>query len=325
MMDESSVPTAFKRPALRACLQTVAAWIVLCGNGADAGAQHVAASDALPAPAIERLIDEGRLDQASAALERRVASEGETARNLLFRGLIASRRERHGDALEDLKRSFALNETDPRTSKALGLCLVKLGREDLAETFFEIAARLAPEDFAAHYYLGLNAYTTKRFERAAGSFREAVSLRPGSVDGHSFLGRSYEALGDVDRARRHYVRANDLNRALAARSADAPLLLGTLLFRQSRPGQAELLLREALRYDPRSALAHYWLGLLLERRSDLAAAIGALARAAALAPSDHRPHYALARIYRRAGDAAASEESLRKFRALRVRSESETY
>ena len=323
--DEPSGRSAFRSRLIQIGLRTAWAWIVALGFGPVADAQSAATENPSPGPRIEQLIDQGILDEASAALDQRVASEGETARNLLFRGLIAYRRQAYQVALEDLKRSFALDETDPSTSKALGLCLVKLGREDLAETFFEIAASLVPEDFTAHYYLGLNAYTTRRFDRATASFRKAVELRPNSVEGNSFLGRSYEALGKPNQARRHYLRASELNRGLAAPSANPPLLLGSMLYRESRLDRAEHLLREALRYDGDAALAHYWLGLVLERRSDLGPAIGALRRAAALAPHDHRPHYALARIYQRTGDAARAEESVRKFRELRIPSESETY
>lgn len=274
---------------------------------------------------IESLIDQGRLEEAWQALLERIASESETARNLLLRGLILYRQERYGEALGDLQRSFGLDEADPATSKALGLCLVKLGRNDLADTFFEIAVGLVPQDASAHYYLGLNAYTTRRFERAAASFARSLELDPDSVDTHGFLGRSYEALGDVGRARSHYSQAVELNRTTKERSPVPPMLLGSLLFRQESPDQAESLLREALRYDERAALAHYWLGLVLERQGHSGAAVTALTRAAELAPDDHRPHYALARLHRKAGNLRLADEALGRFRALRARSEVETF
>ena len=278
-----------------------------------------------PSGTVEKLIDQGRLDEASAALEGRFNAEGSTARNLLLRGLLSYRRERYEDALVDLRQSFALDEDDPSTSKALGLCLVKLGREDLAETFFEIVTQLAPGDYMGRYYLGLNFYTTKRFELATREFERALDLEPGSVDVQGFLGRSYEAQGEIEKASEHYLTAVDLNRKREQRSGTPPLLLGSMLFRQKELDRAESLLREALRYDQQLALAHYWLGLLLEQRAELPSAILALDRAAALAPTDHRPHYALARIHRRVGDDARAAEAVRKFRELRARSESETF
>lgn len=278
-----------------------------------------------PVSNIERLIDEGKLEEASTALRREIAANGETARNLLLRGLILYRSERFEEALVDLRQSFSLDESDPNASKALGLCLVKLGREDLAETFFLIASQLSPEDHMAQYYLGLNAYTTKRFGQAVKAFKKAVSLRPESIDSHGFLGRSHEALGDIESAGLQYTTANELNRLRSEPSADPPLLLGSMLYRQSKLPEAEQYLREAMDYDPDSALAHYWLGLLLEQQSEISPAIRALTRAAALAPSDHRPHYALSRIHRRTGDLRSAAEALRKFRELRVRSETETF
>ena len=274
---------------------------------------------------VESLIDRGMLAQAWKALQYRIESEGESARNLLLRGLIRYREERYGEAVSDLRRSFSLDEENPDTSKALGLCLVKMGREDLAEPFFEIAVGLAPLDSAAHYYLGLNAYTTKRFERAAKSFERSVSLEPVSLDGRCFLGRSYEALGRVGLAASQYARANELNRASQRRSGDPPLLFGSLLFRQGDLGRAEYHLREAVRYDEKSALARYWLGLVLERHSEYAEAIRQLALATTLAPRDHRPHYALARIHRKAGNTRLADEAVQRFRELRARSEVETF
>ena len=288
-------------------------------------AQAAVRSEPEGSAAIEKLIDGGRLSEAAAAVEKHIASAGLTARNLLLRGLIAYRDGRFEAALPDLKQSFALDEQDPDTSKALGLCLVRLGHEDLAETFFRIAVQLAPKDAMAHYYLGLNAYTTKRFDEAGRAFRETVRLSPAAPENHSYLGRSYEALGDVDLARQHYLIANELNQRRASRSADPPLLMGSLLFRQGQLEEAKRYLRQALEYDDLQALPHYWLGLLLERESDLPAAIDALTRAAALDTSDHRPHYALARIHRRLGDRRSAAAALRKFRELRKRSESETF
>ena len=278
-----------------------------------------------PSASVESFIDAGNLVEAQAALRSRIEADGETSRNLLLRGLILYREERYDQALVDLQRSFRLDERNPNTSKALGLCLVRMGREELAETFFEISVGLAPTDPMAHYYLGLNAYTTKRFERAAALFERSVSLDPHSVDGQSFLGRSYEALGQVELAAVHYAEANDLNRKNEQGSATPPLLLGTLLYRQSKLDQAEQHLREALSYDETSSRVHYWLGLILERRFSNEAAIRELTRAAALAPEDHRPHYALARIHRKTGNHLLAAEAVRRFRELRARSEVETF
>ncbi len=288
------------------------------------------AQSVLPMPlrsgsSVEDLINGGDLRLAETELAGRLREQGETARNLLLRGVLRYRRERFEDALSDLRKSFSLDERDPATSRALGLCLVKLGQNDLAETFFEIATALAPADFFGHYYLGLNRYVTKRFDPAVEAFERALALGPESVEAHCYLGRSHEALGNDKKAGRLYRSGVRLNRQRPVRSGDPPLLLGTMLYRQRDLAGAETFLREALRHAPDLPRAHYWLGLLLEQQSDLTGAISALERAAVLDQSDHRPHYALARIHRRRGQTAKATESLGRFRELRKRSESEAY
>lgn len=290
-----------------------------------AATQTKAESGPLAAQEIEALIDSGQLDEAWDALRNRTAAEGQTARLLLLQGLVRYRQDRFEEALLLLNRSFTRDEQDPDTSKALGLCLVKLGREDLADTFFEIATKLAPDDSSAHYYLGLNAYTQRRFDPAIRAFERAVAIRPGAVENRSFLGRSYEAAGRVEDALRQYLEAIALNRAGSDRSPDPPLLLGTLLYRQGRLAEADGFLREALECAPDSALARYWLGLLLERRSEWQPAVRELRHAARLAPDDHRPHYALARLYRRVGNEAMATEAVQRFLERRVRNEAETF
>lgn len=305
------------------------AWILVLGLVVClvdvAPAQSESGPDSRDEQRAEALIDSGQFDAAWNAINLRIAMEGESARSLLLQGLVRYRQDRFDEAIALLNRSFARDERDPDTSKALGLCLVKLGRGDLAETFFEIATKLAPEDSSAHYYLGLNAYTRRRFAPAVRAFERAVDLRPQSSENRSFLGRSYEALGRVEDARRQYREAIALNRAAADRSADPPLLLGTLLYRQGRLADADRYLREALEYAPDSALARYWLGLLLESRGEWQSAIRELRRASRLQPEDHRPYYALARLYRRLGDRGMAAEAVQRFRARRVRSESETF
>ena len=306
----------------RACAAASLLAAVLCLPGRSAGAPEKE-PPAAASERIERLINRGAMEEALAAVDRLLAGQGETARGLFYKGAILYRQSRHREALQHLQKSFSLDENAPDTSKALGLCLVKLGKPDLAETFFAIAVRLAPGDFMARYYLGLRYYISRRFDLAASEFRKAVEIEPDYLDGHAFLGRAQEALGDYEGAARHYGKANELNRESSPGSFLPPLLLGSFLFRQGRMDEAESLLLESIRYDAGNADARYELGLLLERRYAFPRAVEQLQRAASLAPADHRPHYALSRIYRRLGDARKARDAVNRFRERRVRSVTE--
>ena len=81
-------------------------------------------------------------------------------------------------------------------------------------------------------------------------------------------------------------------------------------------GEAEALLREAIRYDASAAKAHYQLGMLLEQQDHLNEAVAALKHAAASDRDYAEPHYALARIYRRQGKTDAATEAMATFQRL---------
>ena len=253
----------------RACAAASLLAAVLCLPGRSAGAPEKE-PPAAASERIERLINRGAMEEALAAVDRLLAGQGETARGLFYKGAILYRQSRHREALQHLQKSFSLDENAPDTSKALGLCLVKLGKPDLAETFFAIAVRLAPGDFMARYYLGLRYYISRRFDLAASEFRKAVEIEPDYLDGHAFLGRAQEALGDYEGAARHYGKANELNRESSPGSSLPPLLLGSFLFRQGRMDEAESLLLESIRYDaatrmPAMSWACCWRGGTLSR------------------------------------------------------------
>ncbi len=131
-----------------------------------------------PEQSIDQLVDLGRIEEARERLRDCMAMEGKTARTLLIRATILYREERYEAALRDLRESFSLNESDPDVHKLMGLCLTKLEKSELARPFFQIAVKLARDDFMAHFYLGLHYYTTNRFEAAEREFNTVIELRP---------------------------------------------------------------------------------------------------------------------------------------------------
>ena len=163
-----------------------------------------------PDQSIEQLVDQGRIEEARERLRERMAAEGKTARTLLIRATISYREELYEKALQDLRRSFALNENAPEVHKLMGLCLTKLEKPKMAEPFFRIAVELAPDDFMAHFYLGLHHYTTNRFEAAEREFNKVIKLRPAHVDGYAYLGLALEEMERQDDAIAAYRRGAEI-------------------------------------------------------------------------------------------------------------------
>ena len=301
----------------RACAAASLLAAVLCLPGRSAGAPEKE-PPAAASERIERLINRGAMEEALAAVDRLLAGQGETARGLFYKGAILYRQSRHREALQHLQKSFSLDENAPDTSKALGLCLVKLGKPDLAETFFAIAVRLAPGDFMARYYLGLRYYISRRVRSCR------VRVPQGGRDRAGLPGRTCLSRPRPRSARRLRGRGPALREGQRAEPRKLPGLVPAAAAAGGRScsGKAAWTKPKACFWSPFATMratrmpamswACCWRGGTLSPR-----AVEQLQRAASLAPADHRPHYALSRIYRRLGDARKARDAVNRFRERR--------
>lgn len=141
-----------------------------------------------------------------------------------------------------------------------------------AESCYENARTLAPDDFRWPYYLGFLHQVRGELEPAAERFREA----------------------------------------LARRRDDLPALLrlGDVLIELDRPAQARPFFERALELDPSSAAAHHGLGKVAAREDDPAAAARHFERALELQPAATLVHYPLAQAYRALGEREKAEDHL---------------
>jgi tetratricopeptide (TPR) repeat protein/SAM-dependent methyltransferase len=136
--------------------------------------------------------------------------------------------------------------------------------------------------------LGVIAQHGRRFEEAAGYFRNVIKLNPGVVLAHYGVGNALAALGRFDEA------ATALERALAMKRDDpaAPvpdeaqtlLGLGFLYEKLGKPERAVKLYERAVALKPDFAEAHNSLATLLLAQGRHKDASGVFARALALAP-----------------------------------------
>lgn len=137
-----------------------------------------------------------------------------------------------------------------------------------AESCYENARTLQPDDFRWPYYLGFLHQVRGELEPAAERFREALALR-----------------GDVP----------------------ALLRLGDVLLELDRPAEAGALFERALELDPESAAAHHGLGKVAAREDDHAVAVRHFERTLELQPSASLVRYPLAQAYRALGERERAE------------------
>ena len=164
------------------------------------------------------------------------------------------------------------------------------------------------------YWLGKLDFEDQQLPRATARFEEAIRMDPGLVKAHDMLGVAKQVAGQYDAAAKSFEEAVRLNRRAASPSAWPPLDYGSLLLDERKLAEAEALLREAVRYEPKLSKAHYKLGTSLELQNKTQEAISELKLSASLDASSPEPWYALARIYRHQGREAEAESAIAEFK-----------
>lgn len=128
-----------------------------------------------------------------------------------------------------------------------------LGRKQYAaaEKALREAARLAPESFEAHFYLGLSLQRQKNYAEAVTSFRRVTELDPTYAPAHYCLGECLRAQGDTEAA------LDALRQAVRYQPdfAEAHRTLGELLAKKGQKKEAVIHLRHALEQNPEDKAA----------------------------------------------------------------------
>ncbi|MGH9160314.1 MAG: tetratricopeptide repeat protein [Vicinamibacteraceae bacterium] len=215
-----------------------------------------------------------------------------------------------------IKKAEALEPLDETTRYALVLAYVAMKRHDWARPELERLVASSPDEPRYQYWLARLDYDGGLYASAIERLEGVIARDPAFVRAHDNLGLCYEAQNLPEKAIAHYRTAIELNRRAETRSPWPPLNLALLLHGRGELGEAEMLLREAVRYDPASARALYELGSVLEELERVDAAVEALERAASLDASYPEPHYALARLYRSQGRAKEARQALATFKRL---------
>lgn len=127
------------------------------------------------------------------------------------------------------------------------------------------ASRLAPDEFAWHYYLGVLDFREGRPEEAEESLKQALAIRPDDLATIIRLGRLALDAGRFDEAKQRFDRALELD----ADSAAALAGLGRLAYEQDDPQKAIELFEHALKLQPDASSLHYQLGLAYRAVGDL--------------------------------------------------------
>mgnify|MGYP003664598939 FL=1 len=111
------------------------------------------------------------------------------------------------------KLALSMNEEFPEfpiSWKVLGAIFMRTCRMPQALDVHQKVVKLVPQDFEAHYDLGLALQELGRFQESELSLRTAVQLNPDFIEGYYYLGIVLRALDRLDEAEETYRKALEL-------------------------------------------------------------------------------------------------------------------
>jgi tetratricopeptide (TPR) repeat protein len=263
------------------------------------------------------LLAERKFDDAEQLLVEKIEQGAPAPRLLTFLAGVFFQDGKYLNAAIALKKAEAIEPLAENDRFLLVLTYVTLNHRDWARPEIETLIRNFPRNPLYPYWLGRLDYDAMHFEAAERNFNRTLELDPVFMRAYDNLGLTQEALGKFDKAIGTYEQAIRLNRNRTPSSPWPPLNLGALFVKLNRLEEAEKVLRESLSYDPEFPQAHYQLGLALEKQKKDLEALASLEAAIQLDPDYPEPHFVLGRIYRRLGETKKAEVAWSRFEKLR--------
>lgn len=265
------------------------------------------------------LLEEERLDEARAALDRAGRLTQDRDPDVLFnRAEVARRTGSLADAATLYEAGLALRPNDASAKAQLGSILHNLalafaasGQIEGAVHHYEAALALDPDSAMTRNGLGVALAALGREDEAAAQLETAVRLRPDYAEAENSLGNLRLAQGRFPEAAAHFRRALELRPDYA----DAENGLGGCLAQTGHAAEALDHYRAALRIQPDHLYAHYNAGGLLLELGRAAEALSHYEAAYRLQPGSPDAALALADVFQqvdRAADAVTLlEDTLR--------------
>lgn len=265
-----------------------------------------------PLATAERLIAQARYQAALEILNAQPASFG--------RHLLASKAwDGVGDPARAVQQAEAALAIEPRSEAAhlqLGQIFLGHNTPQAAAEIFSDALALHPDSLALRLGRGLALKDLLRYEEAEGDLRACLAKRPE-------LGVAFDALATIYLHGKKFEALSTLAAEFRGRNAGdyrGPYFAAAALEGESgKATEAEALLAESIRLNPRFAASRALLGKMRLNAGDAAGAIPPLEEAVRLRPDYSPAAFHLAQAYQRAGRAADAARAFERVREIKER------
>ncbi|MDA8428600.1 MAG: tetratricopeptide repeat protein, partial [Geobacteraceae bacterium] len=189
-----------------------------------------------------------------------------------------------------------------------GISLLQAGRAVEAESAFDWAIELNPQDAEAYSDRGAALASQERYREALASYGAALALRPDFVQAVFNMGNSYRNLGEPAAASRCYAQALELSPGLVP----AALCLAELCKEAGDFGRAEGYLEQALAVAPDAIDVLVSRGEVFQSQERFPEALEAYKRALAVDPDNVKVVNKIGTTLHLAGRLEEAEEYFRK-------------
>jgi tetratricopeptide (TPR) repeat protein len=262
---------------------------------------------------LELLVRENKLREAEKIAQSLLARSPEDPLLLYWAGYFQFQQKNYSSAIPLLRAAEKRKSDLPNLTKYLSVCYYALNQYVLFEKEVQEALRLSPKDPELHYFLGLYKYSVRdELASALNSFNRTLELRPLDQEALYHRGRTYEILGDNQKAREDYLTSIELIEK-GGQSFSLPYQGMASLLLENFPGKALQFAQKSIGIEPGSESGYFLLGKIYSQLDKLPEAIAAFQRLATLNPTSGKPHYWLYSLYLRTGDRHASEAALSEF------------
>ena len=154
-----------------------------------------------------RLVSEGRIDEATEHFEQAVVLDRENADAIFNLGVLAAGKGELDDALVYYGKVLELNPDDAVVANNMGLVLARQGEFQEAIAYFNLALGADPSLVRTYNNLGNVLAAQDEFDRAIEQYEAALEIDPGDRLAHYNLGRVLALQGKTDQALSHYEHA----------------------------------------------------------------------------------------------------------------------
>jgi tetratricopeptide (TPR) repeat protein len=305
---------------------------------------------AKPFAETQKLIGQGKFDEALAALEELQKNRPETKGLDREIGVVYYRKGDYINAVLYLQKALKEDPSDLEAVQLTGLSLYLAGKPGEAIPYLEKVQSWYPSaNVDAAYILGVSYIQTKQYDQARAAFAKMFGVPPGSAPAYLFTARMLLRFDFGPIAEEYGKKAIALDPKLPL----AHELLGELYLYESRIPEAITQLEQEMAIDPGSAITYYkladaysrverfddaerllqrsiWLdaastgpyillGKVLEKKGETALAVRALQRALAMDPKNPIPHHLLGQAYRELGQEEDAERELKLSEQLQIK------